>query len=71
MNKVNIFLYFLFFSALFPVSNALSQINTQAVGVAPLTIDQIVVFDDYFIPKTLRIDYIMAGDNQEVVNPVY
>jgi hypothetical protein len=48
-----------------PFSGAFSQANTQTVAAAPMISYGSVTFDDFFITKSLRIDYVMAGDNKE------
>src|ERR1035438_9049183 len=65
MNKKTCSLYFLSFLALMPFSGAFSQANTQTVAAAPMISYGSVTFDDFFITKSLRIDYVMAGDNKE------
>ena len=65
INKLKTAFYLLSFSALLPVSRAFSQVNIQTITVTPQSGDLLAVFDEFFIPKSLRIDYIMAGDNHE------
>jgi len=65
MNKLKTALHLLFFLALLPVCGAFSQMNAQAVTSTTQSGELFALFDEFFIPKSLRIDYIMAGDYHE------
>jgi len=65
MNNTKIFLTSLSLLALIPFGRTFSQTSIQAVTVNPKSVDSVILFDDYFITKSLRIDYVMAGDNKE------
>jgi hypothetical protein len=47
----------------FPFSSQLSAQNT-ASAVPAMTDNEPVIFDQYFISKTLRVDYLLAGDHK-------
>jgi hypothetical protein len=64
MTKIKKYLYYYFLASLIP-AGAFSQANVQAVwGNAP-SATTFVDFDEFFLPNSLRIDYVMAGDNHE------
>jgi len=65
MNKLKTALFLLSVSTIIPFGEIFAQVSNKAVAVAPASAEGMETFDEFFLPKTLRIDYIMAGNNFE------
>jgi hypothetical protein len=64
MNKHITAGYFLSLLTLIQYGEVFSQINIQSDTVINVYREKVPVFDEFFTTKSLRIDYVMAGDNR-------